>query len=86
MSLSTFGGLFPRERMKGGDEFRKPPLYPNDRVKFDPPENAYSARSAQAVFAGMTGAVTRPWASDFAQVRFGNSLIVCSVAYLEKLP
>lgn len=85
MSICTFGGAFPHGRTKGGDEFSKPPLYPNDRVKFDPPENAYSARSAQAVFAGMTGTVTRPWANEFAQVRFGNSLIVCNTAYLEKV-
>lgn len=85
MSICTFGGAFPQGRTKG-DEFHKPPLYPNDRVKFDPPENAYHRESAQANFAGLTGVVTRPWANDYAQVRFGNYLVVCNAAYLEKLP
>lgn len=59
-------------------------LYPRhgDLVRFDPPEQSYSAQCAQTQKAGQTGTVFKVDNDSFVTVWFGKDLVFVNTAYL----
>jgi hypothetical protein len=54
-------------------------------VRWNPPDGAYSPRSAQYQVSGQAGLFISYYSDDMAFVAFNAPAVLCNTAYLEKI-